>query len=350
MNAALVVEAPGLATTLQDFGRIGHQALGVPVSGALDPDALCLANTLVGNGPGEAALEIRVAGPTLRVAAEAVRVALCGTSASIEVLEPEPRRVPAGESLHLGRDALFRVASLRDSATGYLAVAGGFDVAPVLGSRSTYLRGGFGGFAGRALAKGDRLPLRQESAPDTPELRSARPPDLIPPERIRVVLGPQADHFTEGGIETLLTQPFRVTRAADRMGLRLDGPPLEHARGYNIVSDGIATGAIQVPGDGMPIVLLADHQTTGGYPKVATVVAADLPALGRVSPGAQLRFASVTLVEAQALRRAHGQRIAEMMRSVEPARLDPAQLSSGALLSKNLIGGVLKAGDDHEVR
>lgn len=340
-----MVEATGLSTTLQDIGRLGHQALGIPVSGALDPDALRLANTLVGNRADEAALEIRMIGPTLRIDADAVLIALCGTAAPLEVLSPIRRHVPAGQSVRLERDAVFRIASLRDSATAYLAVSGGFDVPQVLGSRSTYLRGGFGGFKGRSLSEGDRLPLCLERAEDEAGLRLARPLRLAVPRRIRVVLGPQQDHFTEGSIEIFLSEGFNVTNEADRMGLRLAGPKLEHARGYNIVSDGIATGAIQVPGDGQPIVLLADHQTTGGYPKIATVISADLPALGRALAGATLHFEAVTVEAAQSALQDHERHVANLVKSFEPVRLDPSNLSSSELLSKNLISGFVSAAD-----
>lgn len=157
------------------------------------------------------------------------------------------------------------------------------------------------------------------------------------------MLGPQDDYFSEAGLATLLTAEFVVTKDADRMGLRLSGPRLEHQRGYNIVSDGIATGAIQVPGDGQPIVLLADHQTTGGYPKIATVISADLAALGRLAPGATVRFSAVTVEEAEAARAARERDIAALLRSLEPILVDPKTLSSVALLAVNLVSGVVDA-------
>ena len=343
MSAALVVEAAGPADTLQDMGRVGHQAAGIPVSGVLDPEALGLANALVGNDPGEAAIEVRLAGPTLRVEAASVRVALGGTSSGLEILAPEKRLVPPWCSVRLEQGAVLRVPALRGSATACLAVGGGFDVPVVLGSRSTCLRAGFGGLEGRRLSAGDRLGLRRDAAADRRELRLARPPDLAPPERVRVVLGPQDDRFTGDALEALLSAAFEVTRDADRMGLRLRGPRLDHAAGHDIVSDGIATGAIQVPGDGQPIVLLADHQTTGGYPKIATVISADLPALGRLGPGAVLRFEAVTLDAARAARAEAARRVADLVAGLEPVLTDPMTLSSAALLAQNLIGGVVDA-------
>ncbi len=343
MSAALIVQTAGPFTTVQDLGRTGHQAAGIPVSGALDPVALRLANALVGNAQGEAALEIRLAGPVLKVAAPRVRIALCGTSAPLQILAPDPREVPAWQSVTLERGTVFRVPPLAGSVTAYLAVEGGFDLPQILGSRSTCLRAGFGGLKGRVLADGDILPLVRAEPSDRADLRAARRPDLAPPAAIRVVLGPQDDYFPDAAIAALLDAEFHVTNQADRMGMRLSGPKLAHENGYDITSDGIATGAIQVPGDGQPIILLADHQTTGGYPKIATVISADLPALGRMAPGTALRFSAISVTDAQAVYVAHKRAIADMLATLEPVRIDPASLSSTALLAANLISGAVSA-------
>ncbi len=190
-------------------------------------------------------------------------------------------------------------------------VEGGFDITPVLGSLSTYTRGGIGGIEGRALKAGDAIPLRLPAAPEREE-QMLPSLDLAPPKRFRVILGPQDDYFTEAGIATLLGATYTVTPATDRMGMRLDGPKLEHAKGYNIVSDGIAPGSIQVPGNGLPIVLLADRQTTGGYPKIATVISADLPALGRLVPGSKMAFEAVDIEAAEAAARLLAAELAAM--------------------------------------
>ncbi|PVA10342.1 allophanate hydrolase [Pelagivirga sediminicola] len=343
MSAALIAQKAGPFTTVQDLGRAGHQAAGIPVSGALDPASLRIANALVGNPEGEAALEIRLMGPVLKVDAPAVRVALCGTSSPLQILAPEPREVPPWQSAVLERGTVFRVPPLKGSVTAYLAVGGGFDIAPVLGSRSTCLRAGFGGLKGRALADGDALPLAMPAPDGRADMRLGRVPDLAPPARVRLVLGPQDDHFSAAAIATLLEAEFRITNEADRMGLRLAGPALEHKAGYDITSDGIATGAIQVPGDGQPIILLADHQTTGGYPKIATVISADLPALGRLAPGAVLTFSAVTVAEAQDIHIAQKRRLSEVIASIAPLSVEAASLSSRALLSANLISGVISA-------
>jgi biotin-dependent carboxylase-like uncharacterized protein len=347
MTPALRVVAPGLMTTLQDLGRRGYQSLGIPVSGALDAVGLAAANALVGNAPGTGALEIAHLGPTLLVDADSVRVAFAGRAAAAEVLPGEGASRGRGlaplQSLRLERGEVLRIGSLAGSALGYLAVEGGFDAAPVLGSQSTYARAGLGGFAGRALLAGDLLPLRQAGAEEREEgmLPSL---DLALPGRIRVVLGPQDDRFSERGKRTLLEATFRVSTASDRMGMRLEGPALEHADGFNIVSDGIAPGSIQVPGNGLPIVLLADRQTTGGYPKIATVIAADLPALGRLAPGASIAFAAVSIAEAEAAHRHHAAMLAALPQQVVAARGGDA-IDTAALLGSNLVSGVVSAHD-----
>jgi len=332
--------APGLFTTIQDFGRFGHQALGIPVCGALDPVGLRLANALVGNAGDAGALEIRIAGPTMRVETESARIALAGTTAVIEVLGKRPLRIASGRSLRLKDGDVFRIGAVADTSCCYLAVEGGFDVAAPFGSQSTYVRGGFGGFEGRPLKDGDRLPLAAPQVSDRPDLALAAEPALDAPGPIRVVLGPQDNYFTEGGIATLLESEFTISPNADRMGLRLDGPVLEHALGYNIASDGIATGSIQVPGTGKPIVLLADHQTTGGYPKIATVISADLPRLGRMRPGHKLRFAAVSVTDAEAVRRAQEAVVRRWLADLVAVGA-PGHADTGRLLVTNLISGVV---------
>lgn len=344
---ALRIVAAGPAATLQDAGRVGHQRFGIPVSGAMDRVALAAANVLVGNAPDTAALEIAYLGPTLTVEAESVRIAFAGGTASIDVLDESgavSRKVPPLTSTRLVRGERLRIGGLSGSVVGYLAVAGGFDAPVVLGSRATLLRGALGGFAGRALAAGDRLPLAADAAPERDEMHL---PDttFAAPDRVRVVLGPQDDHFAEAGIETFLTHTYKVTAATDRMGMRLDGPAIAHRDGFNIVSDGIAPGAIQVPGNGLPIVLLADRQTTGGYPKIATAISADLPGLGRLAPGATIRFERVDLDAAVAARRALVAEIAAMRDRLVAAG---AKFDVEArLLAENLVGGMIDMFGEH---
>ena len=345
MSPALSILAPGLATTVQDLGRFGAQHLGVPVAGALDSVSLRIANWLVGNPDGTAAVEIAYQGPGFRVEAESVRVALAGGAAPLDVASEDGaalRRIEPFRSVRLLRGQTLRIASPTDSPITYLAIEGGIDLPPVLGSLSTFVNAGIGGLAGRALRQGDRLPLKLADAPWREE-QMLPSPGLAPPAHFRVVLGPQADYFTGRGIATFLEASYTVTVATDRMGMRLDGPAIEHAKGYNIVSDGIAPGSIQVPGNGLPIVLLADRQATGGYPKIATVVSADLPALGRLAPGAKLAFEAVDLAGARALRREHEAMLARLRTSIRPVASDQAAPSPERLMNLNLVSGVIDA-------
>jgi biotin-dependent carboxylase-like uncharacterized protein len=347
MRPALGVVAPGLMTTLQDFGRTGHQHLGIPVSGALDAVALRAANAIVGNPPGMGALEIAYRGPTLAVEGDSARVAYAGGAAAIEVLDDAAAasgtRLPPLQSVRLRKGQALRIGALSGSVLGYLAVEGGFDAAPVLGSQSTYARAGLGGFDGRPLRAGDSLPLRRPGAEEREERRLPSL-DLTTPGRFRVLLGPQDDYFTDRGKRTLLASTFTVSPASDRMGMRLDGPALEHAGSYNIVSDGIAPGSIQVPGDGLPIVLLADRQTTGGYPKIATVIAADLAALGRLAPGARIAFEAVSIEAAEAAHRRLAALLAALPRQVVAVGA-ASTIDEAALLAANLVSGVVSAHD-----
>lgn len=340
--AGFKVAGAGLHSTVQDMGRIGFQDVGVPRSGPLDRISFQLANALVGNPHDAPALEMLVQGPTLEVLAESVRVAVVGSNAALELANANGRTIPAGQSATLVRGNVFRISRLGDSACAYLAVEGGIDAPPTLGSAATYVRGGLGGISGRPLRQGDLIPLRRQCAKARKEQALAHPLDLGLRQPIRVVPGPQGDYFAQAALETFLTERYVVSAQADRMGFRLEGPVLEHAKGFNIISDGIVTGSIQVPGSGLPIVLMADAQTTGGYPKIATVISADIPVLGRRKPGMEIRFAAVTVAEAEALRR---QQEAEFRRCVEEFRVIDGSigLNLKALYGGNLISGVANA-------
>jgi allophanate hydrolase len=296
------VIAPGPHTTIQDCGRVGFQYIGVPRSGPLDRVSFRLANALVGNAADAACLEMLLQGATLKVLAHSARVAVVGGSAYLDIKSATARRVSAGQSVRLSRDEVVRVGAFGDSVCAYLAIEGGVDVPQVLGSASTYIRGGIGGFQGRRLQAGDMLPLKSDAVEIRAERALASPLDLQLDEPIRIVLGPQAEYFRDEAIETLLTSEYAVSPQADRMGYRLQGAVLAHRSGYDIVSDGIVTGAIQVPGSGQPIVLMVDNQTTGGYPKIATVISADVARIARRKPGRSVRFAEVDVRRAEELR------------------------------------------------
>ena len=346
MTPGLRVLAPGMLTTVQDLGRPGYQRLGIAVSGALDTISLRAANALVGNAPGAGALEVAYVGPTLQVDAEEVRLAFVGAHAEIQIL-PDINAVGGGRwiepmrSVRLRRGEVIRIGSLSRSAVLYIAIEGGFDIAPVLGSVSTYIRGGFGGWHGRALRSGDRLPLCADRASDREDCRLDGL-DLACPPRFRAIVGPQADLFSAREIATFFSSEFNVSADSDRVGMRLDGAVVHEPRGVNMTSDGVAPGSIQVPGSGQPIVLLADRQTTGGYPKIATVISADLPALGRLPIGGKIAFEPVTVEAAQALHRKLAAEIDAIQDRVVPIDRDAVEVGS-ILLDCNLISGVVDA-------
>lgn len=338
MSGQLRVITPGLATSVQDGGRIGQQRFGIPTSGALDRVAMAAANIIVGNAPDAAIVEMLYMGATFEVASASARVACVGLGATIEVIEDGTTRlVQPAQSIRLRHGARLKVAPGASAISCVLAIEGGIALPPVMGSRSTYARALLGGLDGRVLAAGDVLPLVLDDAEDRGEVRPGL--DLAMPPRIRVVLGPQDDYFTPEAVASFLSAPYEVTRAADRMGIRLQGPPLAHEKGFNIVSDGIAPGSIQVPGDGQPIILLADRQTTGGYPKIATVASVDLPALGRSGPGTILNFEAISVEEAENLRREQAHAEAGWRDALQPV----SGASTDSLYDANLISGVADA-------
>jgi biotin-dependent carboxylase-like uncharacterized protein len=232
-----------------------------------------------------------------------------------------------------------RIGALTHGAVLYVAIEGGFDIAPVLGSLSTCIRGGFGGWQGRPLVAGDALPLCRMQASERQEV-TLDEFDLAPPARFRAIPGPQADCFAEQEIAAFFEGEYTIGAGSDRMGMRLEGRPIRHREGFDIVSDGIAPGSIQIPGNGQPIVLLADRQTTGGYPKIATVISADLPALARLAVGAKVAFAPVTIEEAEAARRAFVADIDALSEKIVPL---PCPDLLPMLLACNLISGVVDA-------
>ena len=286
---------------MQDRGRYGFQRFGVPVSGALDAFALRAANLLAGNDDGDAGLEMTVLGPRVRFGAD-TWFAIAGADLA-PMLDGKP--VPNWRRVRASAGSVLGFQGSRDGMRAYLAVAGGIDVPRLMGSRSTYLKGEFGGFDGRPLRAGDTLETL--GGPNGDEFDDVELPEsFVVPEyghdhRIRVVFGPQGAAFTEPGVETLLGSEYKVSVQSDRMGYRLDGPGIEHVSGPDIVSDGTALGAVQVPGNGLPIILLADRGTTGGYAKIATVVSVDIGRIAQAMPGDAIRFEAVSVEEAHAI-------------------------------------------------
>jgi biotin-dependent carboxylase-like uncharacterized protein len=297
---------PGPQATVQDGGRRGQMRYGIPPSGPVDRRAFVLANRLVGNADEAAGLECTLAGPRLATDA-ACAVAVTGAEAPLAV---NGRDAPMWTTLHLAPGDVLTVGAARAGVRIYVAVSGGIDTPPVLGSRATYLRGRLGGLEGRALRRDDALPLGAAPLPRRRTLDPDARPGFPAEIEARVVLGPQADRFTRSGVAAFLGAPYQVAPQSDRMGMRLAGPRIEHARGHDIISDGIALGAVQVPGDGQPIVLLVDRQSTGGYTKIATVCSFDIGRVGQLKPGQRLRFAALEVATAHRLRAEHAAALA----------------------------------------
>ena len=288
---------PGAQTTVQDLGRFGYQQFGVPAAGAMDPRSLRLANLLLDNDPGEAALEITLTGPQI-VFDEANYVSLTGGDLGA-VLDGKP--MPRYQAVLVKPGQTMRFLGLRNGCRAYLAFAGGLDIPPVMGSRSTYMKARIGGLDGRKLAAGDELNFRSPK-PDLPFPERRRiGADFVPQKEylLRVIPGPQDDHFTEEGLKTFFSEVYTVSAEFDRMGIRLEGPAVAHKGSGDIISDGIAFGAVQIPSAGKPIIMAADRQTTGGYTKIAVVISADFRILGQLRGGDRLRFAPVTVEAAQ---------------------------------------------------
>jgi antagonist of KipI len=299
---AIRVEAPGFLTTVQDLGRPGHAAAGVSASGAADPLALRIGNRLVGNVDGAAALEMTMVGGAFRFETDGV-LALAGadTGARIgdrSIVPWRPCPIRAGETVGC--------SAMRSGARAYLCVRGGLSVPSVLGSASTHLLTGLGGFQGRALRAGDRIGLA--AAETRAPLDRAVDPSTIPGYRhgepFRVTVGPQASWFAAEERTALFDEDWSVSEACDRMGIRLQGPPIRSTDARELLTEGAPLGAVQIPPGGLPIVLFVEHQTTGGYPKIANVIAADLARLGRLRPRDTLRFEEVSLAKAHVLLRA----------------------------------------------
>ena len=300
----ITFQKKGLLTTVQDLGRIGYQRYGMPVCGAMDHYAMELANILVGNPRGEAVIEATVLGPTL-VFGETEVFAITGGDFG-PTLNGQPIETDRASLAEAGDTLALPMA--KTGARAYIAFAGGLDLEEVMGSRSTFLKGGVGGFQGRAITEGDEIGLRAPCE-DLPDLEDrAVPEKLLPPLQdhvtVRFTYGPQDDLFSAAGKRTFAASEYTLSDKSDRMGFRLDGPAVERAAGSdgNIISDGICFGAIQIT-NGQPIVMMADRQTTGGYPKLGCVISADLPLLAQLKAGDKVRFRPVSAATAQAVYR-----------------------------------------------
>ena len=329
MRLRILSAGPGV--TLQDEGRRGFLRYGVTPAGPMDADAFLAATGAAGT---EAAIEVSLGGVELAAEEGEIGLAICGGNFDVRL---DGRPLPAACALTLAPGARLSLRAGPSGAWAYVAPFGRFDLPKVLGSLATHTRSGLGGLEGRGLAAGDALNILDARAgPKAPMALNAPWLGAVS-HSFRILLGPQQNHFASETIATFLTSSWRLSARSDRMAYRLDGPPLAHRFGHDIVSDGLAMGAIQIPGDGAPLVLMADRQPTGGYPKIAHVIGADLPALAQKRPGEDIRFTQASLEEAVAARRARARALAE---SVRLEAITP-ELTSELLLERNLVGGVV---------
>ena len=334
----LKVIQPGMLSTIQDIGRYGYQRYGMPTAGAMDTFALRAANALLGNDDDAACIEATVLGPRIEVLAD-TRIAITGANVSPR-LDSEP--IPMWQSVAASKGSRLELRGPKDGMRGYLAVAGGIDVPEVMGSRATYMKAAIGGVEGRPLRAGDILNAFGDS-PDEPTTIRNLPADAIPKyggaHELRVVLGPQQAAFTQAGIDTFLSQTYTVSIHSDRMGYRLEGEPVEHVDGPDVISDGTPLGTIQVPGDGQPIILLSDRGTTGGYTKIATVISTDLSKVAQAMPGHTVKFRAVSVEQAQ-----EAYRLQEAL--LQSIRREPTHGARIAIVMDDAISDIL--GDDGE--
>ena len=322
------VERAGIQTTVQDGGRFGYQHLGVVPSGAMDMESMLLANALVGNASDEATLEMALQGPTLRFSCEAL-IALAGASFGIRAAHGQSvNLLPANRPILLAAGAQVSFEPAPDGARAYLAIAGGFDVPSILGSRCTYIPAAFGGHNGRALKKGDALalPMQAETLARTRfntlrekntsvvchgsaalSVRWSVRTRSLPEDEVTLVHFINGRHrplFAAQALQAFESSTYRISPNSNRMGYRMVGSRLERANSRDVLSEPTNLGTVQVPADGAPIVLMADHQTTGGYAKIAEIASADIPRLAQLRPGQDVRFAPCSLAQALALARA----------------------------------------------
>ncbi len=323
---SITVIRAGLLSSFQDLGRVGYQHLGVPVGGAMDSRAHRLANLLAGNSEDEATLEVTLAGPTLRFDAPGC-IAISGAQLN-PTLNQKP--VPNNRPLIIRAGDVLAFGSRTSGLRSYIAWNGGIELPAVLASRSTYLRGGFGGFHGRALKKGDVLTMRRvldsagldELARELWKIKVYLPAilGLVPRADIRVMRGAHTDLFTEQSIIDFFAGGYRISPQSERMGYRLEGPRLSLKSSAQLLSEATSFGNIQVPPDGNPIILMADRQTTGGYAKIAHVATVDLPVIAQCMPGETLRFTETTLARAQQLDSQREEAFGRLHQTLAPLR------------------------------
>lgn len=307
----MTVRSSGPLSTVQDAGRFGYMSTGFSPGGAMDSYSMRIANLLVGNRPEEGVIEMTMMGMTVTFDGDAV-LALTGADMQ-PFLNEEEEPLPMYTAFQVHKGDVLKMGAAMSGMRSYLAVSGGFKLPFVMGSLSTNLKCGLGGFEGRKLKAGDVLPLRETITLPLVGSRKTQPENNYRRDiTVRVVLGPQDDYFTNKGIETFLGTAYTVSGQSDRMGVRLEGAKIENKNGVDIISDGIATGAVQIPASGTPIIMMADRQTTGGYAKIATVISADLKKMAQAAPGTTVRFEAVTEKEAVRLKKQEENRLRQL--------------------------------------
>lgn len=321
----IVIVNPGLYTTVQDIGRQGYQEYGMPVTGAMDDYSFRIANIIAGNDEYSAALETTLNGPEIQFNTDTV-VAITGANMVPRI---NGHIVPMWRSLKLSRGDVLSFEMTKEGTRGYIAFAGGLDIPVVMGSRSTFVRGGIGGYEGRKLKSSDEISLGKVNNPIEKLSNRIIPLQYIPEYKnsriIRAIPGPQDDCFTEESVEKFFNFVYEVTNEADRMGYRLSGPVLSHKAGADIISDGINLGSVQIPGHGMPIVMMTDRQTTGGYTKIATVISADISVMAQLKPGDKVSFERIDVHEAHRILKEYEGKINEIKDYVNNNQLKPKQ-------------------------
>jgi biotin-dependent carboxylase-like uncharacterized protein len=289
--AKIKIIKSGLQTTVQDNGRWGFQRFGMPVSGAMDLYSLRLANDLVGNDLNEACLEATMSGPKIEFFKDTI-VSICGANMQAQI---NNAHVEMYKAIHVNSGDILSFKGLINGFRTYIAFAGGVNVPIVMGSKSTYLRGKLGGFNGRELKSGDEIEIGTNNNAEIKVVSSDKIPVFEDSFTARIIAGPEAGYFTLNGLETFLYTEYILSQQCDRMGYRLSGKKIEHKLKPEIISSGIAFGTIQVPSHGEPIIMMADRQTTGGYPRIACVVSEDLPYIAQLKPGDKVKFKEVKL-------------------------------------------------------
>jgi 5-oxoprolinase (ATP-hydrolysing) subunit C len=332
----LVISAIGPASSVQDGGRHGAQRYGLTESGAMDAFALAAANSLAGNTHFAAAIEIGPFGAKFTARDGAVRVALAGASRNADIAG---RAVAVGTSMTLANGETLTLGFARGGSFSYLAIEGGIAGEPMFGSLAVNARAGLGSPFPRPLQAGDELPA---AAPSGAAERRIDLPPVVTGAPVRVVMGPQDDEFGDA-IQLFLDSEWKISATSDRMGYRLEGPVIKHLHGHNIVTDGTVNGSIQVPGNGQPIVLMMDRNTSGGYPKIATVITADLGMFAQIQAGMGFRFAAVSMAEAQAEVRKFWQLLRTLPDRVRP--IEAFDLNIEALQDANVAGAAVSAID-----